>query len=330
MASDALDIVAIGDAVVDVLARRDDVFLYAARLTKGTMRLLTDDEAEALAGAMAKSGAVEEMPGGAAANTLAGAAAAGARCRFIGQTGADRLGALFAAHLHALGITFDTPPTPAAPTGRCFVTITPDGERTMQTAPGASHLLAPEALDEGAIRAARVLFLEGYLWGPERPRAAMQRAMELARSGGGRIAFALTDSIALPGRRDSIAALVASGAVDVLFANEREAQILAGCGDGEAAIAALAGRVGKLVVTRGARGAVAVAGGQRVEVVAVPVANVVDTTGAGDQFAAGYLAKEVAGADLAAALAAGARAAAAVIGHVGARPTEPLIRGAHR
>lgn len=315
------DIVAIGDAIVDVLARRDDQFLRARGVTKGTMTLIDDALAADLAQALAAGGAVEEVPGGSAANTLAGAAAAGVRCGFVGQTGDDPCGALFAADMRAQGIDFATPPLKGAATGRCFIVIGPDGERTMQTAPGASHRLTADALDEAAIRSARVLFLEGYLWGPDAPRAAMRRAIEWARAEGRTIAFTLSDSIALPGRRDSLARLVADGGVDILFANEAEACLLAGVRDAEQALRVLAPQVAMLVVTRGPRGALAIVQGERAEVQAVPVAQVIDTTGAGDQFAAGFLAALVTGADMATALAAGSQAAAAIIARVGARPS---------
>lgn len=314
------DIIALGDAIVDVLARRDDAFLRARGVVKGTMTLVSDALAADLARALAAGGPVDEVPGGSAANTLAGAVAAGLRCGFVGQTGDDRCGALFAAEMRAQGIAFATPPLPGEATGRCFIVIGPDGERTMQTAPGASHRLHMGALDEATIRSARLLFLEGYLWGPKMPRAAMRRAIEWARGERRTIAFTLSDSIALPGRRDSLARLVADGGVDILFANEAEACLMAGTTEVDEALARLAPQVAMLVVTRGARGAVAIAAGERAEVPAVPVAQVVDTTGAGDQFAAGFLAAHVKGADMAAALAAGAQAAAAIIARVGARP----------
>ncbi|WP_239806172.1 adenosine kinase [Croceicoccus hydrothermalis] len=320
MSAEPYDIVALGDAIVDVLARRDDAFLGACGVEKGTMRLLGDADAAALARAMHDSGTVDEIPGGSAANTLAGVAAQGARARFIGQTGADRLGTLFAQHMDALRVDFDTPPIADAPTGRCFILISPDAQRTMQTAPGASHLLTRDALDEDAIRSARILFLEGYLWGPETPRGAMVRAIEIARREQRKVAFTLSDSIVIPGRRDSLARLVADGGVDILFANEYEACLMAGVPDAEMAIAALAQQVPTLVVTKGAEGALAMAGGERVEIAAAPVETVIDTTGAGDQFAAGFLATHARGGDIAQCLHGGAAAAAAVIAHVGARP----------
>ena len=318
MPSEPCDIVALGDAIVDVIARTSDRFLDEAGITKGTMRLLADGEAEALAASMARL-EVEEIPGGSAANTLAGVAALGTRAGFIGQIGADRLGRRFADDLAALGIAFDTPPV-EAPTGRCFILVTPDAQRTMQTSPGASHRLSADALDEDAIRGARLLFLEGYLWGPARPRAAMARAIALARGEGRQIAFTISDSIALPGRRESLVKLCEDGGVDILFANAYEACLLAGVSDLQAAMKVLSRLVPTLVVTRGAAGALAQSDGGQVEIDAFPAERIVDTTGAGDQFAAGFLAAHVAGRDLQACLEGGGRAAAAVIAHVGARP----------
>ncbi|AKM10657.1 adenosine kinase [Croceicoccus naphthovorans] len=327
MAEDTFDIVALGDAIVDVLVRRDEAFLNATGATKGTMQLLTAEQADALAKAMAETGEVEEIPGGSAANTLAGAAAEGARCRFIGQIGDDRLGRKFADQMHALSIRFDTPAI-SVPTGRCMIVVTPDGERTMRTAPGASHCLTADALDEDAIRAASVLFLEGYLWGPEGPRAAMRRAIEIAHGAGRKIAFTLSDSITLPGRRESLVSLVADGGIDILFSNILEACMLAGTDDPVAAVEQLAPQVETLIMTRGPHGAIGYSGGQRVEVPAAHVEKVVDTTGAGDQFAAGFIAAYVRSADLRECLEAGTRTAAAVIGHVGARPLVEIGDGA--
>ncbi|MDR7101651.1 adenosine kinase [Croceicoccus sp. BE223] len=323
MARESYDIVALGDAIVDVLAKRSDRFLDECGVVKGTMRLLGDAEADTLVAAMHASGPVDEVPGGSAANTLAGAAALGARCAFIGQTGADRLGDLFAAHMHALDIDFATPPLANVPTGRCLILVSPDGERTMQTNPAASHRLTAETLDEDAVRAARMLFLEGYLWGPDKPRAAMRRAIELAHAEGRAIAFTLSDSIALPGRRDSLAALVADGGVDVLFANEYEACLMAATATVEEAIARLSPQVPTLVLTRGAQGAMAIHAGERIEIPALQVEKVVDTTGAGDQFAAGFIAAQVRGLDVEASLRSGAAAAADIITRIGARPVAP-------
>jgi sugar/nucleoside kinase (ribokinase family) len=194
----------------------------------------------------------------------------------------------------------------------------------MNTSPGASHELTPQALDEALIRSAAVTFLEGYLWGPERPRAAMLRAAEIAHAAGRTVAFTLSESLCIPGRREGVRAMIDEGTVDILFGNEDEIRHLTGHGNLDASIAELAGSVATLVVTKGADGALAVEGGQRVEVAAAPVTRVVDTTGAGDLFAAGFLAARCRGRNLASCLEAGARCAAEIISHFGARPEADL------
>src|SRR6478736_6323767 len=176
MADATLDIVAMGDAIVDVIASCDDAFLAAHNLPKGSMQLLSPQEAETLYAAM---GVAREMSGGSAANSMAGIAAMGGSAAFIGQIAEDQLGLIFEHDMHALGVRFDTPSLEGGPpTGRCLILVTPDGQRTMNTCPGASHELSPDALDEQLIASASILFLEGYLWGPEKPRAAMMKAVD--------------------------------------------------------------------------------------------------------------------------------------------------------
>ena len=328
MTPPTIDIVAIGDAIVDVIATCDDVLLDSLALTKGSMRLVDTDEALRLYAAM---GPARETSGGSAANTMAGVAALGLRAAFIGQIADDQLGAIFAHDMRALGVAFDTPVLPAAtppasslPTGRCLILVTPDAQRTMNTSPGASHALTPDALDEALIRSAAVTYLEGYLWGPEQPRAAMLRAAQVAREAGRQVAFTLSESLCLPGRREGVAGLIDSGLVDLLFANDDEARLLTGTADLDGALAALSGKVATLVVTRGARGALAVDRGTRADVSAQQVERVVDTTGAGDLFAAGFLAARCRGHDLERCLHTGSAAAAEIISHFGARPEADL------
>ena len=318
MVAAVLDILAIGDALVDVIATCEPEFLHARGLAKGAMRLITAAEADRLHEAM---GASIERPGGSAANSIAAIGAMGGRAGFIGQVAADRLGDVFARDMDSHGVHFATMPlTGGAPTGRCLILVTPDGERTMSTAPGASHELAPAALDRPLIASAATLYLEGYLWGPPKPRAAMAAAIGIARAAGREIAFTVSGSVSIAGRRNSFAELIERGEVDLLFANEEEALQLAGRTDLDAAFAELATRIPTVVVTRGAAGASAVSGDRRVDVAAVPVARVVDTTGAGDLFAAGFLAARAKGAKIERCLEVGAIAASAVIGQVGARP----------
>jgi len=205
----ALDIVAIGDAIVDVIATCDDSFLDAHRLPKGGMQLLTASEADELYAAM---GPAREISGGSAANSMAGAAALGLKVGFVGQVADDQLGAIFAHDMLALGVRFETPPLePPPPTGRCLILVTPDGQRTMNTCPAASHELTPAALDAEVIRSAAVTFLEGYLWGPERPRAAMLEAARIAEDAGRTVAFTLSESLCIPGRKEGVLGMIDGG-----------------------------------------------------------------------------------------------------------------------
>jgi sugar/nucleoside kinase (ribokinase family) len=317
-----LDIVAIGDAIVDVIATCDDSFLDAHKLAKGSMQLLTPDQADNLYSAM---GPAREISGGSAANSMAGVAALGLDAGFIGQVADDQLGDIFAHDMTSLGVRFETPPLKdSLPTGRCLILVTPDAQRTMNTCPGASHELTPQRLDEQMIRSASITFLEGYLWGPERPRHAMLRAAQIAHEAGRTVAFTLSESLCIPGRKEGVLGMIDGGMVDILFANEDEAMLLAGAGDVDGAISKLAPLVSTLVVTRGAAGALAVERGQRVQINAAPVEKVVDTTGAGDLFAAGFLAARCRARPLDRCLQAGAQAAAEVISHFGARPEANL------
>jgi sugar/nucleoside kinase (ribokinase family) len=317
-----LDVLAIGDAVVDVIASADDSFLAEEGLVKGSMRLIDADEAVRLYGRM---GHARETSGGSAANTMAGIAALGGRAGFIGQVAADQLGDIFTHDIRALGVEFLTPPVDSpVPTGRCLILVTPDAQRTMNTCPGISHHLAPEQLDADQIRAAAILYLEAYLWVPDRPRAAIVQAIEIARAAGRKVALTLSDIACVARRRADFLEVIAAGRIDMLFANENEVKALAGKDDLDAAIAAIAPQVPLVVVTCSEKGALAVQGGQRVHVPAARVAEVVDTTGAGDLFAAGFLAAAARGRSTGEALRIGSIAAAEVISHFGARPIADL------
>jgi sugar/nucleoside kinase (ribokinase family) len=322
MSSRALDIVAIGDAIVDVIATCDDSFLKARGFEKGSMRLLSPEEASELYGAI---GPAREISGGSAANSMAGAAALGLRAAFVGQVADDQLGAIFAHDMRSLGVQFDTPAIVGPPpTGVCLILVTPDAQRTMSTCPGASHELTSAAVDVDLIRSAEVTFLEGYLWGPERPRAAMLEAARIAQEADCTVAFTLSESLCIGDRRQGVLGMIDDRLVDILFGNEHEMRHLTGGTDIKECIEALSSRVGTLVITRGAEGALAVEGGECVEVPAASATKVVDTTGAGDLFAAGFLAAHVRGRALQACLEAGAVAAAEVISHFGARPEADL------
>ena len=322
MTSPQLDLVAIGDAIVDVIATADDSFLETHGLTKGSMQLLSTEQADALYAAM---GPAREISGGSAANSMAGVAALGLDAAFIGQVADDQLGDIFAHDMKSLQVRFETPALKdGPPTGRCLIVVTPDAQRTMNTCPGASHELTSKALDEDLIRSAAVTFLEGYLWGPERPRHAMLRAAQIAHEAERTVAFTLSESLCIPGRKEGVLGMIEGGMIDVLFANEDEAMLLSGTTDLDGAIARLKPLVTTLIVTRGPAGAIAMENGRRAEIPAAPVEKVIDTTGAGDLFAAGFLAARCRARPLERCLEAGTLAAAEVISHFGARPEANL------
>lgn len=322
MTDRTLDVVAIGNAIVDIMAPADDADIARLGLAKGGMTLVDAARAAELYAAM---GPAREISGGSAANTLAGLAALGARCAFIGQVADDQFGRVFAHDIHAGGIAFATPArADEPPTAQCLIFVTPDGQRTMNTFLGASQFLPADALDEGVIAEARVLYLEGYLWDPEEPRKAMRRAISAARAAGTQVAFTLSDGFVIARHGDDFRALIEAGEIDILFANEHELAALTGIEDFEAGIAHLGGHVPTVVVTRSEKGAHAYTGGAHVAVAAVPVEQVVDTTGAGDLFAAGYLFGHVRGLPVETCLALGATCAAEIIAHYGARPEADL------
>ena len=322
MTDTRLDVLCIGNAIVDVIADADDAFLDAEGLTKGSMRLIDADEAERLYAHMRPA---REVSGGSAGNTAAGVAALGGRAGFIGQVAPDQLGEFYRHDLTAAGVEFITPAADVGvPTARSMILVTPDGHRTMNTFLGAAQHLPAAALDEQQIRESAVLYLEGYLWDPETPRYAMVRAIEVARSAGRKVAFTLSDSFCIDRHRDGFNELIDGGRIDILFANEAEIQGLAGVPHLESAIAAVRGKVETLVVTRSEHGALATRGDERADVPAEPVREVVDTTGAGDLFAAGFLVGYTRGLPLADSLKLGAIAAAEVIQHYGARPEADL------
>jgi sugar/nucleoside kinase (ribokinase family) len=320
MTDTRLDVLAIGNAIVDVIAETDDAFLDREGLTKGSMRLIDADEATRLYDHM---GPAREISGGSAGNTAAGVAALGARAGFVGQVAPDQLGDFYIHDLRATGVEFITPPADfGVPTARSMVLVTPDGHRTMNTFLGAAQHLPVTALDEQQIQGAAILYLEGYLWDPETPRYAMIKAIDVARAAGRKVAFTLSDSFCIDRHRDGFNQLIDSGRIDILFANEARSSAA-----GVKSSTHRRGRgaaVATLVVTRSEKGAIVVSNGIRAEVPAEPVGQVVDTTGAGDLFAAGFLAGLAQGRTLAECLRIGAIAAAEVISHYGARPEADL------
>ena len=316
------DVVAIGNAIVDVMAPCQDELIEELGLAKGGMTLVDTERAQELYSAM---GRATEISGGSAANTLAGMAALGAQCAFVGQVAKDQLGDIFAHDIRAVGIDFDTTPRDAEPpTARCLIFVTPDGERTMNTFLGASQYLPPAALDEELIASAGVLYLEGYLWDPEEPRSAMRRAIDVARNAGRKVAFTASESFVIDRHGDDFRVLIDEGKIDLLFVNEGELATLTGEAEFEAGLVALKDKVPTLIATRGAQGAVALANGERAEVAAEPIEQVVDTTGAGDLFAAGFLTGHTRGEDLKTCLRMGAICAGEIISHIGARSEKDL------
>jgi sugar/nucleoside kinase (ribokinase family) len=312
------DVLAIGNAIVDVISETNDEFIDLEQLTKGGMQLIDAARAEQLYDAM---GPAREISGGSAANTLAGLSMLGRQCAFIGQVADDQLGQVFAHDIRATGIDFDVPArSKEPPTARCLILVTPDAQRTMNTFLGASQFLAAELIQKELIESAAILYLEGYLWDPAEPRAAMRAAIDHAKAAGRKVAFTLSDAFVIDRHRDDFLALMADGLIDILFANEVEICSLNQNDDFEASVATSAAQVPLLVVTKGEHGAIALQDGTRFEVHAEPVTRLVDTTGAGDLFAAGFLSGLTEGRAIDACLTMGAVCAAEVISHYGARP----------
>lgn len=322
MTAPVLDVVAIGNALVDVIAQAEEAFLVAENLDKGSMQLIDGARAVDL---YSKMGPGIEASGGSAANTVAGMASLGRKCGFIGQVADDQLGGVFTHDIRSIGVTFTTAPmTGNEPTGRCLILVTPDGQRTMNTSLGVANYLLDTAIDRALIESAAVLYLEGYLWDLPESRAAMKAAIDIAKAAGRKVAFTLSDAFCIARHRVDFNALIANGEIDILFCNEAEILSLVEGEDFQAAIEAVAPQVQMLVVTRSEQGATAVTGGVATHVPAAPVVQVIDTTGAGDLFAAGFLAGQSEGRSVHDSLIMGAICAAEVISHYGPRPETDL------
>lgn len=322
MTAPRLDVLAIGNAIVDVIADADDAFLAQQSLTKGSMRLIDEEEAVRLYSVMRPG---REISGGSAGNTAAGLASFGLKAGFIGQVASDVLGDIYRHDVESLGVDFLVPArSDVGATARSLILVTPDAQRTMNTFLGAAQRLEARDIDPTKVADAAILYLEGYLWDPAEPRAAMEAAIAASREAGRKVAFTLSDTFCVDRHRDGFWALIEAGKIDILFANTAELAAMTGTDDFQAGLAALAPKVATLVVTRSERGAVAVRGEDRASVPAEPIERLVDTTGAGDLFAAGFLAGEARGLGLQGSLKLGAIAAAEVIQHYGARPEKDL------
>jgi sugar/nucleoside kinase (ribokinase family) len=317
----AIDVVGIGNAIVDVIAHADEGFLAEEGLAKGAMTLIDAERAEAL---YRRIGPAIESSGGSAGNTIAGIASLGGAGGYIGKVRDDLLGEVFRHDITAIGVRFDTPAAAAGPaTARCLIMVTPDGQRTMGTYLGACIELGPEDLDGALIGAAQVTYLEGYLFDPPRAQAAFRGAAAIAHAAGRRVALSLSDPFCVGRHRAAFRELV-MGEVDILFANEAEICSLYETDDFAAAAAAVQGHVAIAALTRSAQGSLVLADGAASQVAAAPVARVVDTTGAGDLYAAGFLYGLTHGLPLSRCGAIGSLCAAEIISHVGARPEAAL------
>ncbi|NNM73681.1 adenosine kinase [Enterovirga aerilata] len=324
MTANGLDILALGNAIVDVLAQTDERFLVEHGLAKGSMQLIDEARAEALYAAM---GPATIVSGGSAANTAVGAASLGAKVGFVGKVRDDELGRLFTHDLNAVGVKFGTPPATEGPaTARSFILVTPDGERTMNTYLGACQRLGPNDLDEATLRSARIVYLEGYLWDPADAKEAFRTAVRIAHAAGNKVALTLSDAFCVDRYREEFRGLVRDGSVDILFANIHELKSLYETADERDAVSALTADGVLGVVTRSAEGALLVSRDGIEAVPASPVERVVDTTGAGDLFAAGFLAGLVRGLSSRDCARLGGIAAAEVISHIGARPQADLMQ----
>jgi sugar/nucleoside kinase (ribokinase family) len=322
MASTRFDVLGIGNAIVDVIARTDDDFLVRQDMRKGTMQLIDEPRAASIYDAM---GPAVEVSGGSAANTIVGVASLGGRAAFVGKVKDDELGRVFAHDIRAAGVAFATPPASAGPsTARCYVLVTPDGERTMNTFLGAAQDLHPNDIDPDAVAAAQIVYLEGYLWDPPHAKEAFIKAAKIAHGAERDVALTLSDAFCVDRYRVEFLDLIRSGTVDLVFANERELHSLYETADFDTALNALRNDARLAVVTRSEKGCLVVTREETDVVAANRVERVVDATGAGDLFAAGFLVGLSRGVDYRTAARLGALSAAEVIQHLGARPETSL------
>ncbi len=322
MAHTRIDVLTLGNAIVDVLSQTDEAFLVAQNVHKGAMQLIDEERADELYQAM---GPAIVVSGGSGANTAAGAASLGVRAGFIGKVKDDEIGRLFAHDLSAIDVHYDVAPANDGPaTARSFILVTPDGERTMNTYLGACQNLTPDDVNPDTVRASSIVYLEGYLWDPPAAKEAFRKAVKVAHSAGNQVALTLSDAFCVDRYRDEFLGLIRDGSLDILFANIHELQSLYGTSDPESALAALRSENVLGVITRSADGALVVTREETRAVAAFPVSKVVDTTGAGDLFAAGFLAGLTENLDLAACARLGGLAAAEIISHLGARPQANL------
>lgn len=319
--SKPLELIAIGNAIVDIIAPVDDQFLVTHAITKGAMTLIDEARAQAIYAAMPPA---KEASGGSAANSIAGFASLGGKAGFIGKVADDTLGKIFTHDMRAGGVVFDTPPLKNGPeTARCMILVTPDAQRSMNTFLGASVEFVPEDLDQALIQSAATLYLEGYLYDRPQAKAAYLSAADMAHAANRRVALTLSDAFCVDRHRADFLTIIADR-TDVLFANEVEILSLYQTTSFEEAAKAAAKACKLVAITRSEKGSVILSGGDVIEIPALPISKVVDTTGAGDQYAAGFLFGLARNMPLHLCGQLGALAAAEVIGHYGPRPETSL------
>ncbi len=322
MTAPRFDVLGLGNAIVDVLARTEDDFLLANDLHKGSMRLIDEAEAERLYAAM---GPATIISGGSVANSIVGVASFGGRGAYIGKVRADAVGEVFTHDIRATGVHFSTAPAAEGPaTARSFILVTPDGERTMNTYLGACQNLGPADVDPKTVADSAYVYLEGYLWDREQAKQAFRRAADIAHGAGRQVAITLSDSFCVDRFRDEFIELMRSGTVDIVFANEHELMSLYTTADFDTALAVLRDENVTAFVTRSEKGCLVVEREQTRAVAAHPIEDLVDTTGAGDLFAAGVLFGLARGFDGVTSARLGGLAAAEIIQHLGARPATSL------
>ena len=315
------DVTGIGNAIVDIIGRCDDAYLASIGATKGAMMLVGPDDVQRIYATM---GPAVEISGGSAANTIAGVASFGGRAGFIGKVADDEFGRIFAHDIRSLGVAFNAAPVSgSAPTSRSLILVTPDGERTMNTFLGISTDLEGSIIDEALIRDSAILYLEGYLFDRDDAKKAFRDAVKIARDAGREVALTLSDGFCVDRHRDEFKSLIKSG-ISILFANENEITSLYQKSSFDDAAAQARADCKLAVLTRSAKGSVVFANGQSIAVAAHPVAKVIDTTGAGDLYAAGFLYGYAKGLPLETCGKLASLAAAGVISHIGARPETPL------
>lgn len=321
MSSHRYDVVGIGNAIVDVISQESEDFVGEHGLVKGAMTLVDAEQAAQLYAAMAPA---IETSGGSAANTMAGIASFGGTAGYIGKVRDDQLGEVFGHDIRAVGVDFEVAAAgEGPPTARCLIVVTPDAARTMNTFLGTSSLLHPDEIDTEFVAGGKVLYCEGYIWDIDITKQAIRKAVDATRAAGNKVSFTLSDSFCVERHHAEWLELV-DGPIDILFGNEHEICALYETDDFETAVAAVQGKVEIACLTRGGLGSVIVTPDERIEVAAEPVDEVVDTTGAGDLYASGFLYGYTNGHDLATSGRLASIAAAEVISHVGARSLVPL------